>query len=61
MVISTGMVTKRSTSCALRPGHLVIIRICVLVKSGKATIGVFMKQNIPINARAPVIKKVNSL
>jgi hypothetical protein len=61
MVISTGMVTKRSTSCALLPGHLVMMRICVLVKSGKATIGVLIKQNIPITANPAVIKKVNIL
>src|SRR5215471_14843789 len=61
MVISTGIVTKRSTSCALLPGQRVMMRICVLVKSGNATMGVFRKQMIPTTARIPVMKKMKSL
>jgi len=37
------------------------MRICVFVKSGKATMGVFIKQNIPTIASPAVIKKVNIL
>ncbi len=47
MATSMGTVTKRSTSCALRPGHWVTMMICVLVTSGKASMGVCRKLTTP--------------
>src|SRR5580692_7997883 len=48
MAISTGIVTNFSTSSALRPGHCVMISISVLVTSGKASMGMFLKVKIPV-------------
>ena len=56
MATSMGTVTKRSISCALRPGHCVTMMICVLVTSGKASMGVLRKLTNPAITRMPTQK-----
>ena len=55
------MVTKRSTSSALRPFHSVTIIICVFVTSGNASMGIFMKLKMPATMINPAQKKVKNL
>src|SRR6185312_12025503 len=45
--ISMGMVMNFSISSALLPGHCVMMVISVLVTSGNASIGIFLKVIIP--------------
>jgi hypothetical protein len=57
---SIGVVTKRSTSSALLPFHCVMIIICVLVTSGKASIGMFLNAIKPLMTNMPTQKKVKA-
>src|SRR6218665_524653 len=59
--ISIGVVTKRSISSALLPFHSVTMMICVLVTSGNASMGMFLKATNPEMTRIPTQKKVNGL
>ncbi len=61
MAISTGIVTNFSISSALRPGHWVIMLISVLVTSGNASIGMFLKVMIPVISKRAVQKKIKYL
>src|SRR6516225_106258 len=61
MAISIGMVTNFSTSSALRPGHCVMILISVLVTSGNASMGIFLKVIIPVTTSMSVAKKMKYL
>ena len=56
MATSMGMLTKRSTSSALRPFHCVTIMICVLVTSGKASRGVLHNPNTNNYKSTAVVK-----
>ena len=61
IAISMGVVTNRSTSSALLPFHCEMTTICVLVTSGKASIGICRKAMTPAMTRIPTHRKVNIL
>ena len=50
-----------STSSALRPGHWVMMVTFVFVTSGKASIGVCLKDTIPAITAIVVQKKIKNL
>ena len=56
-----GSVTNFSTSSALRPGHWAMIFALVLVTSGKASIGVCLKETIPAITASTVKKNMKNL
>jgi hypothetical protein len=61
MEISIGVVTNLSISSALRPFHYETIMICVLVTSGKASMGIFLKATNPEIININTQKKVKYL
>src|ERR1700690_1131353 len=61
IAISMGMVINFSTSSALLPGHCVMILISVLVTSGNASIGIFLKVMIPAITKISVQNKTKYL